>query len=117
MFTREQPSRTGTGRGGRVSGRTCPSAENRMDTGLKPSRTDWTGTFVYFFKKMEIYIIGKKRRYKGFGKAPRPVRPRPPQHNKHAGLGGRVCPSGCPSGCPSVARPAHPLPVRGSVAL
>lgn len=113
MFTREQPSRTGSGRTGRAAGRVCPSAESLMGTGLDGCRTDWTGTFSNFFKKMDIGIRGKKRVDKGLGKVARPVRPRPPQPNKHAGLGGRVC----PSGCPSAARPARPQPVRGSVAL
>lgn len=110
MFTREQLDWTGSGRAGRAAGRVCPSAESRMDVGLEVCRTDWTGTFSNFFKKMDIGIRGKKRVNKGLGKVARPARPRPTQPNKHAGLSGRVCPSGCPSA-------ARPLPVRGGVAL
>lgn len=103
---REQLDRTGSGRTGRAAGRVCPSAESRINTGLEGGRTDWTGTFSYFFKEMDIGIREIRERYIELAKFPvQSVRDPFRQIAVRLSADGYVRPA------------ARPLPVRGGVAL
>jgi hypothetical protein len=108
MFAFEQMYGTGGGRLGRQGGWVCPSAESRMDTGLNGCRTDWTGIFSNFFKKMDIGIGGKKGDKRVLAKfAVQAVRGASNPIKTRVSADGHTRPA---------PRPVRPHPVRGSVA-